>query len=92
MGRAAVRLNLHLRGIDLVDVELHLGSRGLYVDLNVFQPRAGEVAPTGEPVATTADLSSTTALHTERVEGPVWQDDQPALVKADGFGFQGRQA
>lgn len=81
-----MRLNLYLRGIDLIDVELHMGSRGLYVDLSVFKPRPAEEGSSEAAVATTADLSGTTALHSERVEGPVWQDDQPALVR--GFGFQ----
>ena len=90
-----MRLNLYLRGIDLIDVELHMGSKGLYVDLSVFKPREGEEAPAERSEATTADLSGTSNGSYERVEGPVWQEDQPALVRApaaeEGFGFQGRQ-
>lgn len=86
-----MRLNLYLRGIDLIDVELHLGSTGLYVDLSWFKPREGEAAPAEEARATTADLTGTSSGSFERVEAPVWQDDQPALVRAHGFGFQGRR-
>lgn len=81
-----MRLNLYLRGIDLVDLELHLGSKGLYVDLSVFQPRAAEAAPAEDSRATTADLSGTSSGSFERVDGPVWNDDQPALVRGFGFG------
>ena len=83
-----MRLNLYLRGIDLVDLELHVGSKGLYVDLSVFQPRPGEQGPTAQEQATTADLSGTTSMSMERAEGPVWLDDQPAVVRSTGFGFQ----
>lgn len=82
-----MRLNLYLRGVDLIDLELHVGSKGLYVDLNVFQPRDGGQGPEEGAQATTADLSGSTAAHIERAEGPVWQDDQPAIVQAQGFGF-----
>lgn len=81
-----MRLNIFLRGIDLVDLEFHAGSKGLYVDLSLFQPRQGEEAPSEGSVATTADLSGTTSANVERAEGPVWQDDQPALVRGIGFG------
>lgn len=88
-----MRLNLYLRGVDLIDVELHMGSKGLYVDLSVFKPREGEQVPPGGSEATTADLSGTSTGNYERVEAPVWQDDQPALVRANqGFGFGGGQA
>lgn len=83
-----MRLNLYLRGIDLIDVEFHCGSKGLYLDVNVFRPRE-EQKPDGD-TATTADLSGTTSGSFERAEGPVWADDQPALVR--GFGFQGGAA
>lgn len=83
-----MRLNLHLRGIDLVDLELHVGSRGLYVDLSVFQPRQGVEGPEADATATTADLTGTSSGSYERQDGPVWQEDQPALVRG-GFGFQG---
>lgn len=83
-----MRLNLYLRGIDLIDLELHAGSKGLYVDLSLFQPREGAQGQDDEPAERTADLSGTTALHSERAEGPVWDDDQPAIVKAEGFGFR----
>jgi len=81
-----VRLNLYLRGIDLIDLELHCGSKGLYVDLSVFQPRDGEQGQDDEPAERTADLSGTTSCNLERAEGPVWNDDQPAVVQAFGFG------
>lgn len=89
-GAAAVRLNLYWRGVDLVDVELHAGAKGLSVDLSLFQPRAGEEAPAADSKASTADLSGTAAGSYERLEGPVWQEDQPAVVQAQGFGFQRR--
>lgn len=84
-----MRLNLYLRGIDLIDVELHMGSKGLYVDLSVFKPREGEQAPAEERQATTADLSGTASGSYDRVEGPVWQQDQPAVVQDQQprFGF-----
>jgi hypothetical protein len=78
-----MRLNLHLRGIDLVDVEFHAGSKGLYLDVNVFQPRATEDKPPG-PNQT--DMSGTTSGSYERTPGPVWEDDQPAVVHTFGFG------
>ncbi|MCZ2837152.1 hypothetical protein [Modestobacter sp. VKM Ac-2985] len=83
-----MRLNLHLRGIDLVDVEFHLGSRGLYLDVNVFQPRA-EDAPT--PPAQKADLSRTASGTYERGAGPVWEDDQPVVVRGFGFGAAAKE-
>ena len=86
-----MRLNLYLRGIDLIDVELHVGSKGLYVDLNVFKPREEGGGPADDAKATTADLSGTASGSFERAEGPVWVDDQPAVVQAQGFGF-GRSA
>jgi hypothetical protein len=79
-----VRLNLHLRGIDLLDVEFHCGSKGLYLDVNVFQPREQEKPE--DTSTTTADLSGTTSGSYERADGPVWADDQPALVRSFGFG------
>lgn len=83
-----MRLNVHLRGIDLIDLELHIGSRGLYVDLSVFQPREGMATPEGGDQATTADLSATSSGSYERADGPVWDQDQSAVVKATpGFGF-----
>lgn len=88
-----MRLNLYLRGIDLIDVEFHCGSKGLYVDLSLFQPRQAEQVPDEGAKASTADLSSTSSGSYERVESPVWQDDQPALVRGFGFGGNsGRQA
>lgn len=84
-----MRLNLFLRGIDLIDLELHVGSKGLYVDLSVFQPREGGTVPEEADAATTADLSGTSSGAFERAEGPVWADDQPAVVHARGFGFGG---
>lgn len=81
-----MRFNIYLRGVDLVDLELHVGSKGLYVDLSVFQPRQGEGTPDDAALATTTDLTGTSGGNYERVDGPVWQDDQPALVR--GFGFQ----
>lgn len=80
-----MRINVYLRGIDLLDLEFHAGSKGIYVDLSVFQPRAPEVHP--EPPESTsnrADLSGTDSLLAERAPGPVWEDDQPAVVR---FGF-----
>lgn len=79
-----MRLNLHLRGIDLIDVEFHMGSKGLYLDLNVFQPRE-EPDETASSPANVADLSGTASGVFERIDTPVWEDDQPAIVK---FGFQ----
>lgn len=91
-GLAAVRLNLYWRGVDIIDVELHAGSKGLYVDLNVFKPRQGEEAPDEGAKAATADLSGTASGSYERIDGPVWADDAPAVVRAQqGFGF-GRSA
>lgn len=81
-----MRLNLYLRGIDLVDVEFHCGSKGLYLDVNLFQPREAKAAKT--PAETTSDLSGTALGDFERARGPVWREDQPAVVR--GFGFQGR--
>lgn len=69
-----MRLNLHLRGIDLLDVEFHLGSKGLYLDVNVFQPRTDD-----EPAAGTIEAADGGEF--ERAEGPVWGDDQPAVVR-----------
>lgn len=88
-----MRLNLYWRGIDLVDVEFHAGGRGLYLDLNVFRPRSesggdgsdGEMGDgeraVGEVLEGKADLSGTAALIAERAEGPVWEEDQPAVVR-----------
>lgn len=81
-----MRLNLYLRGIDLIDVEFHCGSKGLYLDVNVFQPRADDKPAEADPG--TADLSGTSSGSYERAAGPVWEDDQPAVVR--GFGFGGR--
>lgn len=82
-----MRLNLYLRGIDLVDLELRLGSKGLYVDLSVFQPREAEQAPDEAEQATTADLTGTSGGNYERAEGPVWDQDQAAVVRVPvGFG------
>lgn len=82
-----MRLNLHLRGIDLIDVELHCGSRGFYLDLNVFQPGEDDTAKdTPPPLAQKADLSGTASGSYDRASGPVWEDDQPVVVR--GFGFQ----
>jgi hypothetical protein len=78
-----VKLNLYLRGIDLIDVEFHCGSKGLYLDINLFQPRD---EPKAGDVTTTADLSGTSSGSYERADGPVWSDDQPAVVQS--FGFQ----
>lgn len=75
-----MRLNLYLRGIDLIDVEFHVGSRGLYLDLNVFKPRDEAAEPRGE-----APLEASGGGNFERVEGPVWADDQPAVVRRFGF-------
>lgn len=48
MATASVaRLTLYLRGIDLIDVEFHAGSKGLYLDVNVFKPREDEQPPAG---------------------------------------------
>lgn len=82
-----MRINVYLRGIDLIDVEFHAGSKGLYLDLNVFQPRKDDPeAETQEiPLERHADLSGTARLDSERVGGPVWADDQPALVRKVGF-------
>lgn len=79
-----MRLNLYLRGIDLIDVEFHCGSKGLYLDLNVFQPRTEHEKPA--PAANQADLSGTSSGHFERAAGTVWADDQPAVVQGFGFG------
>lgn len=79
-----MRLNLYLRGIDLIDVEVHVGSKGLYLDVNVFQPREEEKPAPADP--TTADLSGTSSGSYERTDGPVWQDDQPVIVRGFGFG------
>lgn len=86
-----MRLNLYLRGIDLIDLELHVGSKGLYVDLNVFKPRDEGGGPDGGAQATTADLRGTASGSYERVDAPVWPDDQPAVVRGPhrGFGFGG---
>lgn len=82
-----MRLNLYLRGIDLIDVEFHAGSKGLYLDLNVFRPREDPPAAEDKPVEQTADLSGTASGSYERIDHTVWGHDQPALVR--GFGFQG---
>ena len=79
-----MRLTIELRGVDLLSVEFHAGSKGLLLDVSVFQPH--ETHP-DRPAQTTADLTGTTAGVFERQHGPVWDDDQPALVR--GFGFQG---
>lgn len=81
-----MRLNLFLRGIDLVDVEFHCGSKGLYLDVNVFQPRQEEDPRPAAELSTTADFSGTSSGSFERVSGPVWDDDQPAVVRGFGFG------
>lgn len=86
-----MRLSLYLRGIDLVDLEFHAGSKGLFVDLSLFQPRAEEQVPDEGRKATTADLSGTAGMHSERADGPVWQDDQPVIVHAFGFGASSKQ-
>lgn len=77
-----MRLNLHLRGVDLIDVEVHAGSRGLYLDLTVFQPRAPEKET---PVERKADLTGTTDLHTHVASGPVWEQEHSVLLRT---GFQ----
>lgn len=91
-----MRLNLYLRGIDLIDVELHMGSKGLYVDLSVFKPREGEAAPEEGSVATTADLRATSSGSYElasNIEHPDTQVPGTWPVPTDtGFGFRGRQA
>lgn len=79
-----MRLNLFLRGIDLIDVEFHCGSKGLYLDVDVFQPRADTTKPALS--RDTADLSGTPSGSYERAPGPVWTDDQPAVVHTFGFG------
>lgn len=82
-----MRLNLYWRGIDLIDVEFHAGSKGLYLDLNVFRPRKADPAPPGVGAGRdTADLGGTTSGSYERVPGPVRQDDQPVVVHTFGFG------
>jgi hypothetical protein len=81
-----MRLNLYLRGIDLIDVEFHFGSKGLYLDVNVFQPRTEGQKEETPAVDLQRDMSGTPAGNYERVDGPVWSDDQPALVHGFGFG------
>ena len=80
-----MRLNLYLRGIDLIDLEFHVGSRGLYVDLNVFKPRVDDEEE--KPLEQKADLSGTTAIDLERAPHETWGDDQPAVVRVR-TGFQ----
>lgn len=75
-----MRLNLYWRGVDLLDVELHAGAKGLYLDLNVFQPRDSD-EPEGRPTLTAAAHP----VDVSRADGPVWADDQPAVVRL-GFG------
>lgn len=82
-----MRLNLHLRGIDLIDVEFHCGSKGLYLDVNVSQPRGQDEEPAA--AVHMRDLSGTPAGSYERLDGPVWDDDQPAVVRTVGFGKPG---
>lgn len=81
-----MRLNLYLRGIDLIDVEMHAGSKGLYLDVNWFKPRTPEAVP-ADPPELTADRSGTPVGFYERAHGPQWDEDQPALVQG-GFGFR----
>lgn len=89
-----MRLTLETHGINLFDIELHIGTRGLYVDLNVLQPAPPVGATEEAAMATTADLSGTRGGDYERQEGPVWEQDQHALVRTPGghplvhgFGF-----
>lgn len=77
-----MRINVHLRGIDLIDVEFHAGSKGLLLDVTVFQPRVTEPST---PVQQMADLSGTARTDLERAPGPAWEEDQPVVVRT---GFQ----
>jgi hypothetical protein len=79
-----MRLNIYLRGVDLLDIEFHCGSKGLYLDVTFFQPRDENAAPSIQQQV--GDMSGTPAGSYERVEGPVWADDQPALARHP-FGF-----
>lgn len=89
-----MRINWYLRGIDLIDIEFHAGSKGLYLDISIFQPREelgsdGPVRDEGrkgtddaeERLRTTGDLSGTAALMSERADGMTFGDDQPMWVR-----------
>ena len=60
-----MRLNLYWRGIDLIDVELHL-----------FRHRDDD-EPTGQPPVLSAAAHP---VDVSRADGPAWQDDQPVVV------------
>lgn len=84
-----MRINVYLRGIDLVDLEIHAGSRGVYLDLNWFKPRDPDTDPGTDPApagSREADPSGTTAAHLERAPQVAWLDDQPVVVRQFGFG------
>lgn len=75
-----MRLTLHLRGIDLLNVEFTAGSKGLLLDVDWFKP----VDAPEKPGST---LEAAAGGDFERADGPVWGDDQPAVVRVP-FGFR----